>query len=185
MNVSQWMSWEGGVDLVAMSDPGLESPNVIVHVARLVHTPLGASPAGLIMIPNLDDLTGAPLVMGFIAQEVQVGAYFGPQIFADTPFENAYVLQANIEVQIGSSSGAARIEVGEYVIEMLLSDTSAPYIVDRPIGALPFVQQGIERSAGAVSLTINGREVPLTVPQIGISGGPAAVLAPCGLYARP
>jgi hypothetical protein len=32
MAMTQWMSWEGGVDLVAMTLPGLEMPNVIVHV---------------------------------------------------------------------------------------------------------------------------------------------------------
>lgn len=31
------MAWEGGVDLVALTLPGLAIPNVIVHVARQVH----------------------------------------------------------------------------------------------------------------------------------------------------
>ena len=39
MPIKNWMSWEGGVDLVAMTKPGLSMPNVILHVARMVHTP--------------------------------------------------------------------------------------------------------------------------------------------------
>jgi hypothetical protein len=39
MTISDWMSWEGGVDLVASTIPGSAQPNIIVHVARLVHTP--------------------------------------------------------------------------------------------------------------------------------------------------
>ena len=35
MSVSNWMSWEGGVDLVAVTDPSYTTPNVIVHVARI------------------------------------------------------------------------------------------------------------------------------------------------------
>lgn len=52
MSVKQWMSWDGGVDLVAVTSAGLSMPNVIVHVARMVHTPVGSvsiiiPPAGI------------------------------------------------------------------------------------------------------------------------------------------
>ena len=45
MSISKWMSWEGGVDLVAVTSPDLQMPNVIVHVARMVHTPVGSAPS--------------------------------------------------------------------------------------------------------------------------------------------
>jgi len=43
------MSWEGGVDLVGATSPEAQQPNVIVHVARLVHTPAGSAPAGMLL----------------------------------------------------------------------------------------------------------------------------------------
>jgi hypothetical protein len=39
------MAWEGGADRVALTVPDLAMPNVIIHVARLVHTPLGSAPS--------------------------------------------------------------------------------------------------------------------------------------------
>ena len=40
MNTTNYVSWEGGVDLAGIH--GLpETPNIIVHVARMVHTPAG------------------------------------------------------------------------------------------------------------------------------------------------
>jgi len=47
MAVTQWMSWEGGVDLIAVTAPDVAMPNVIVHVARMVHTPVGSAPCCL------------------------------------------------------------------------------------------------------------------------------------------
>ena len=35
MAVTQWMSWEGGVDLIAVTMPDVAVPNGIVHVARM------------------------------------------------------------------------------------------------------------------------------------------------------
>jgi hypothetical protein len=49
MPVSSWMSWEGGVDLVAATSPGSPLPNLIVHVARMVHTPVGSAPSGMVL----------------------------------------------------------------------------------------------------------------------------------------
>ena len=35
--VKSWMAWEGGVDLIGMTQDGLAQPNLIVHMARVVH----------------------------------------------------------------------------------------------------------------------------------------------------
>jgi hypothetical protein len=53
-----------------------------------------------------------------------------------------------------------------------------------PLPTAPFYQQGLEASAGHAYLKVNGVEVDLVVPEVGITGGPGAVLAVCGLYAR-
>ena len=187
MEISKWMSWEGGVDLVALSAPNLPMPNVIVHLARMVHTPLGSTPAGIVMLPNFDDVAAPPRAMGFVAGDPQIGAYFGPQIFAATPFEGAPVLSAHIEISIGDDAATATVVVDGVTVKVILSELSPPYKVDRQAGDgndLPFFQQGIERSAGAAQIWVDGQEHSLLVPPIGMTGGPAAVVAPCGLYGR-
>lgn len=184
MSVSQWMSWEGGVDLVAATEEGLVMPNVLVHVARIVHAPVGSAPSGMLLYQP--DPAAPPAVMGFISSAPEVGKYFGPSIFAGTPFEQAPVLQATIEVELDlPDSVGAKVTVGDFVFETRLSDLGAMELVNRPSAAMtPFVQQGIERAAARTSLTVNGKEVKILVPPVGITGGPAAVYSPCGTYAR-
>lgn len=186
INTQNWMAWEGGVDLVALTQPGLAMPNVIVHVARIVHTPVGSSPSG--MICWQPDPKAAPAVIGFISHDPQtVGRYFGPKIFAGTPFENAPVLTAKIEVDTPRAPGeaSATVTVGGFVFKTSLKGLRPTELINRPPGTMsPFWQQGTEAAATSASLTVNGREVSVIVPPAGISGGPAAVWSPCGIYAR-
>lgn len=187
MDISNWMCWEGGVDLVALSAPNLPMPNIIVHLARIVHTPLGSTPAGLVMLPDFDDVAAPPRVMGFVAGDPQIGAYFGPKIFAGTPFDGAPGLPAQIDINIGNDAATATVIVNGVTIKVTLSELSVPFKVDRDAGDgndLPFFQQGIERSAGSAQIWVDGLEHPITVPPLGLSGGPAAVVATCGLYGR-
>ena len=181
--INNWMSWEGGVDLVAVTREGLAQPNVIVHVARQVHTPVGSAPAGMVLFQP--DPDGAPVVMGFISPDSAVGSYFGPNIFAGTPFESAPVLQASIAVEAGDGVARARIEVGDTVLESELGGLGGGELVNRaPAEMTPFHQQGVEHVAGSASLKVNGEEVSLILPPVGMSGGAPAVFAPCGSYAR-
>ena len=48
-NVTKWMSWEGGIDLAAVTSPDLQMPNIIVHLARMVNTPVGSAASGMIL----------------------------------------------------------------------------------------------------------------------------------------
>ena len=41
-NLTKWMSWKGGIDLVAATSPHLEMPNLIVYLGRMVNTPVGS-----------------------------------------------------------------------------------------------------------------------------------------------
>ena len=99
--VSKWMSWEGGIDLVAVTSPDLQMPNVIVHLGRMVNTPVGNAPSGMVLWQP--DTTGMPAVMGFVSTNAEVGKYFGPNIFAGTPFEEAPALNATIEITDGTN----------------------------------------------------------------------------------
>ena len=180
------MSWEGGVDLVALT-PGAPMPNVIVHLARLVHTPFGSTPAGIVMLPDWDDVGAPPVLAGFVAGDVRIGAYFGAHIFADTPFEQAPVMQGHIEISIEDAYATAKVLLPDFVIETRLGQLSATYKVDRDAGEyndLPFFQQGVERNAALAEIRVNGQLHPIEIPPLGLTGGPAAVVAPCGLYGR-
>lgn len=60
-----------------------------------------------------------PKVMGFASHDdAKVGHYFGPNIFADTPFQNAPVLHAQIEVETGADF--VETSVGSHFPHMLL-----------------------------------------------------------------
>jgi hypothetical protein len=182
MKISNWMSWVDGVDLVAVTKDGLQMPNVILHVARMVHTPVGSAPSGMILwAPN-----GTPEVMGFISTDLNVAKFFGPKIFAGTPFEQAPALQATIEISTKlPDSVSAKIVVNGVTFETQLSGLKAGELINRAPAAMPpFAQQGVEHAATKATLKVNGKDVSIIVPPLGISGGPAAVYAPCGVYAR-
>jgi len=181
--LQNWMAWDGGVDLVAATQPGLSMPNIIVHVARLVHTPVGSAPSGMVFYQP--DPAAPPAIIGFASTDPKVGAYFGPKIFAGTPFETAPVLTASIEISTGDDVVAASITIGSDIFRTRLSGLGKPGLVQRaPGGMTPFTQQGIEAVAARAQLWVNDVEVTLLIPPVGISGGPAAVSAPVGLYAR-
>ncbi len=181
--LSEWMSWEGGIDLLATTDPSLAQPNVIINIARMVHTPAGSAPSGIVFWQP--DPGAPPEVIGFVSTDPAVGAYFGPKIFAGTPFEHAPVLIADFEFAIATDSASARLAVAGHVFEIKFSGLGPLHQVHRsPIATAPFFQQGAEAIPAEIELKVDGKIVPITIPPIGITGGPAAVLASYGSYAR-
>ena len=182
-NVSKWMSWEGGVDLVAVTNPDLQMPNIIVHLGRMVNTPVGNAPSGMIFWQP--DPNAMPLVMGFVSTDPIVGAYFGPNIFAGTPFEQAPVLDAQIEIKTDGKSAYSKCVVGSFTFEVEMTDLSTPYLINREPAAMPpFYQQGVEMSCGNTIFKVNGEIINIIIPPVGITGGPASVVSPNGVYAR-
>lgn len=174
--LAHWMSWEGGVDLLGCTAPGLPMPNAIIHVARMVHTPRGSCPAGMIFWQP--DPAAAPVLFGFITTDLAVGAYFGPTMFAGTPFEQAPVLKANISTTIDGHGGNARVEVNGHLIETSLSGLAPQVLVDRaPGGMAPFRTQGVERVASAGRLRIDGVDIAL----VNVTG---SLVSPTGVYGR-
>lgn len=182
-NVSKWMSWEGGIDLVAVTSPDLQMPNLIVHLGRMVNTPVGNAPSGMVLWQP--DPNAMPAVMGFVSTDAEVGKYFGPNIFAGTPFEQAPVLNASISIDITADKATSKCVAGDYTFEVAMSDFTDPYLINREPSAMPpFHQQGVEIHARKVSIKINGEPVSIIVPPVGITGGPASVVSPNGVYAR-
>ena len=181
--VSKWMSWEGGIDLAAVTSPDLQMPNIIVHLARMVNTPVGNAASGMILYQP--DPAGMPAVMGFVSTDAGVGKYFGPNIFDGTPFEQAPVLDATIDIKITADKAMATLVTSGYTFEVEMSDFSEPYLIDRQPSAMPpFYQQGVEMHAKKVVLKVNGEVVNIIIPPVGITGGPASVVSPNGVYAR-
>lgn len=182
-NVTKWMSWEGGVDLVAVTSPDLQMPNLIVHLGRMVNTPVGNAASGMILWQP--DPQGAPAVMGFVSHDEKVGNYFGPNIFAGTPFEQAPVLTGKIDIEISEGKAIAKCSAGGYDFEITMTDFGEPYLVSREPSAMPpFYQQGVEIHAKKTEVKINGELISVIIPPAGISGGPASVVSPNGVYAR-
>lgn len=183
MDMKNWMSWEGGVDLIAKTSADLEMPNVIVHVARMVHTPVGSAPGGMIFWQP--DPTAPPLAFGFVSSDPVVGEYFSKHIFAGTPFEGAPTTPGTITIEIDSEKATARVEIPGFIFESHLSEFSETNLIARqPLPTAPFHQQGLEAAASQASLQVNGEKIELVIPSVGITGGPCAVVAVSGIYAR-
>lgn len=179
----KWMTWEGGVDVAGMTEAGLAMPNVIVHVAKVVHTPVGSAPSGMIFYQP--DPKAAPVVMGFVSSDPTVGAYFGPNIFAGTPFEGAPSIDGTIDVSWTADTYHARTEAGGHVFEVAMAKpVGVAPIARAPAAMTPFTQGGTETGIGEVSLKVDGNPVTMTVLPVGIAGGPGAVWSPCGVYSR-
>jgi hypothetical protein len=181
--VHNWMTWHDGINLTAITAPQLKSPNIIIHIGRQVNTPAGNAPSGLILFqPEPERM---PAVAGFISTDKDVGKYFGPKIFAETVFEQIPVFKALITIQVLGAKAFSRCEVNGYVFELEMSGFSDPYLVHRsPTTLTPFWQQGIELSCTKSVLKVNGEVIDMIVPPIGITGGPASVMSPQGMYAR-
>jgi hypothetical protein len=181
--VTNWMNWEGGIDVAGVTDKNLKMPNVIIHIARMVNTPVGSAPSGLVMYQP--DSTKPPVAMGFVSTNKTVGAYFGPKIFAGTPFEKAPVLDATVDVKYDDKTATTKIVTGGHTFEVMASDLGAATLINRAAGSpMPFYQQGVEQKINKVIVKIDGKEITLMIPPVGISGGPGAVLSPNGIYAR-
>jgi|GEM_PF-5399040 len=98
----------------------------------------------------------------------------------------APVLQAMISIKDDlPGQASACVEVAGMVFETRMTGLGELEVFNRPPAALPsFAQMGIEAAAGSVSLKVNGKPVDVIIPPTGISGGPAAIWAPAGIYTR-
>ncbi|MDB4438298.1 hypothetical protein N9195_01775 [bacterium] len=149
----------------------------------MVHTPVGSAPAGMILVQS--DSGAPPELMGFVSSDLAVGDYFGPNIFAGTPFENAPVLEAQISISQDGDTLTATVEVGGKTIVCMLSSPDGLEAINREPGAMTlFSQQVLEGAAGSAEVSIDGEAVDVSVAQTGLSGGAGAVSSPAGIYSR-
>jgi hypothetical protein len=159
--------------LVALSNEAIPMPNIIVHFARMVHTPVGSAASGM------------PKVMGFVSSVKEVGDYFGANVFAGTPFEAAPTIIGDIKIETNlPDSATATVKIEGYEIVLELSSLGELSRVSRQSPNLPFHDDSLESAAGSVKLTVNGEEMFVIVPPVGMSGGAAAVFSASGFYSR-
>lgn len=183
LETPKWMAWHGGVDLFGMTE-GAEQPNVMLHVAEMVSTPVGSAASGMVLWQP--DPKAPPQVFGFISSDDKtVGPYFGPNIFAGTPFEQAPTSKAKIQIVRGDGTVTAKIEVAKKKFEVTFSELGPTMYMNRaPSAMTPFYQNGVERTVGKVTLKVDGKEMKVTPAPMNPAGGPGAVYAEFGSYAR-
>lgn len=183
MNARHWIAWEGGVNLIAKTSAKLDSPNIIFHAGRLIHTPVGSTSLGMFLWQP--DPAAPPVRFGFVSMAPKISAYLSDEIFAGTPFHGAPNLTGKVEAEITAERATARLEIPGYNVEIRLEDFSPPNLVQRPPSpSAPFHQHLLEALAGKASLTVNDEAVEIVVSGSGIMGGPSAFIAPLGLYTR-
>ena len=175
-----FLAWYDGVDAMLKPGPDSPLPNVLIHTARIVSTPMGLCKAGMILVNPQNK--AMPDFVGFVAEDVEMGRYFGPRIFKGTPFENAPVHQAEMVFGIDyPNTVTVSVTAAGHVIELELSRFDAAQYYHRP-PAMPFTQDVIEAQAHKAVFRFDGKVIPGELPQTGLAGGLPACYAPAGLY---
>lgn len=175
-----YLSWHDGVDAMLKPTPDSPMPNVLVHAARMVNTPLGICSAGMLLInPQNKEI---PDFFGFIAEDEDLGKYYGPYIFKGTPFEQAPVFKAEFHFDLDFPNKTfIKIEAAGHSIELELSDFDPAIYYDRP-GGMPFHQNVIEAVAHKALFKFDGEVIGGELPPEGLAGGLPACYAPTGIY---
>lgn len=177
---TDFLAWHDGVDAMLKPAPDAPLPNVLVHTARMVCTPMGICKAGMILI-NPDNKE-VPDFFGFVAEDLEIGQYFGPRIFKGTPFEQAPVHLASMSFDVDfPGQVTCRVEAADHVIELALSDFDKALFYHRP-PAMPFTQNVVEARAKQAVFTFDGQVIDGELPAQGMAGGLPACYAPTGLY---
>lgn len=116
---------------------GATEPNLIVHVARVVSIPVRSAPDGIVLVQPF--VVAPPERIGFVCPDPAVEGYFGPKIFAGTPFENAPVLESQITISEKFETPTSTVEVSaKAVVCKLLGLGDLGSIKREPGGMTPF-----------------------------------------------
>jgi hypothetical protein len=161
--------------------PDAPLPNVLVHTARMVNTPMGICKGGIILInPENKEM---PDFFGFVAEDTALGKYWGPNIFKGTPFENAPVHRAEFTFDFDfPNKVACTVAAGEHTITVELSEFDDAMYYDRPAMGMPFHQNVVEARAHKAVFTFDGEVIEGELPPSGLAGGLPACYAPTGIY---
>lgn len=182
MEIESWLSWEYGIDITASTVDHAALPNLVIHAARRVFTPVGNSVAGLVLFtpPRASE----PTLRYVVAENYEVGRYCATRVFAGTPFENAEVCGGEVTVEECGAAIEMRVKIASVEIEARLENLGVLEEVMRPPGVLPYSQNQLEAGAQSVALRIDGIEQPLYLPPGVAEIAPLALWKPCGHYSR-
>ena len=177
---ADFLAWHDGVDAMLKPAPDAPLPNVLIHTARAVNTPIGICKGGMILMnPDNKDM---PDFFGFVAEDPEMGKYFGPRIFKGTPFEGAPVYQAEMNFDIDfPQKVTCTVKADGHVIELELTGFDDAKYYHRP-PVMAFTQNVIEARAHEAVIRFDGNIIPDQLPAEGLAGGLPACYAPAGLY---
>ncbi len=178
---TDFLAWHDGVDAMLKPTPDSPMPNVLVHVGRCVNTPTGICSAGMVLInPENREM---PDFFGFIAEDEELGKYYGPKIFKGTPFENAPVHKADFTFDFDfPNKSAVKIVASGHTIELELSEFDPATYYDRPATGMPFRQNVIEARAHKAIFKFDGKVIGGELPPEGLAGGLPGCYSPTGIY---
>jgi hypothetical protein len=95
------------------------------------------------------------------------------------------VILGSVVIDISEERATARVVIPGIMFESHLAEFAETTMIHRePLSTAPLYQQWLEAAAGHACLKVNGKKIGLVIPPSGITGGPCAVVAACGLYAR-
>lgn len=178
---TDFLSWSDGVDALLKPSDDAPLPHVLVHVARITNTPWGMAPAGMLLInPDMKEM---PDFFGFICADEELGKYFGPKIFKGTPFENAPVYKADINIEVNFPGNVtAKIAVANHLCELEMSSFKPAQYYNRDPFPMPFRQNVIEAAATSATFKWDGKIIGGHLPSTGIGSGLPACYSPSGMY---
>jgi len=173
MALNHWMSWESGMEVTAAT--AHEAPSLVLHLARMLHTPVGSARGGMLLWQP--DPRGAPLALCSVTTDSRVGDYCRSHIFAGTLFGNAPPVLGDISIEVHPDDVFARIDIPGFIFELRLSGIATPALSDSlPTPSSPCHQKAIRSEIHRTTLKLNGRTVDLASAE--------SIFSPCGFKVR-
>lgn len=174
MALNHWMSWESGIEVTAATTAD-GAPSLVLHLARMLHTPVGSARGGMLLWQP--DPRGAPLALCSVTTDSKVGDYCRSRIFPGTLFENAPPILGDISIEVHPDDVFARIAIPGFIFDLRLSGIATPILSDSPPApSPPCHQRRIRSDIHRTTLKLNGRTVDLAFSQ--------SIFSPCGFKVR-
>jgi hypothetical protein len=174
MALNHWMSWESGMEVTAATTAG-GSPSLVLHLARMLHTPIGSARGGMLFWQP--DPAGDPLVLCSVTTDSKVGDYCRSHLFPGTLFEEAPPVLGDISIEVHPDDVFARIAIPGFIFDLRLSGIATAILSDSP-AATPALchHRRIRSDIHRTTLKLNGRTVDLASAR--------STFSPCGFKAR-
>lgn len=166
-----YASWEGGLDLMAVTDASHRRPDLVVRIARVLRTPHGIAPAAQISWNIGPD--DCPEYKAFLSPDPDVARWHEDVVGPESGIEAKV---ASVEIQETADGVVARLEFAWHQLEIRLRALAPVEVFDRSLPDAPVRVAGLESLAAIVELKLDGK--PWHLPRILRAGWyPAGVIA--------